>query len=158
MLTDLSCKNLKPKAKDYKKFDGGGLFLLVRTNVRKYWRLKYRIAEREKLLALGVYPEISLSKARIKKEENRKKIREGIDPILEKIHIKSDLKEKHDNTSDNDEAGRKAAESAKESLKNREIEIIYPTREFKDFNDMYQVVGKEEVRKVFIQMEEKNNG
>lgn len=98
MLTDLSCKNLKPKAKDYKKFDGGGLFLLVRTNGRKYWRLKYRIAGREKLLALGVYPEISLSEARIKKEENRRKIREGIDPVLEKKHIKSDLKEKHDNT------------------------------------------------------------
>ena len=98
MLTDLSCKNLKPKTKDYKKFDGGGLFLLVRANGRKYWRLKYRIAGREKLLALGVYPEISLSEARIKKEENKRKIREGIDPVLENKHIKSDLKEKHDNT------------------------------------------------------------
>ncbi len=50
---------------------------------------------------------------------------------------------------DNDEAGRNAAESAKESLKDREIKTIYPTQGFKDFNDMYQVVGAEGVRNVF---------
>ena len=50
---------------------------------------------------------------------------------------------------DNDEAGRNAAESAKESLKDREIKTIYPTQGFKDFNDMYQVVGAEEIRNVF---------
>ncbi len=98
MLTELSCKQFKPKSKNYKKFDGGGLFLLIKNNGRKYWRLKYRIAGREKLLALGVYPEISLSEARIKREADRRKIREGIDPIQEKKQIKSQLKEKHDNT------------------------------------------------------------
>ena len=94
MLTELSCKQFKPKSKNYKKFDGGGLFLLIKTNGRKYWRLKYRIAGREKLLALGVYPEISLSEARVKREADRRKIREGIDPIQEKKQLKSQLKEK----------------------------------------------------------------
>ena len=61
MLTELGCKNFKPKDKAYKKFDGGGVFLLIKSNGHKYWHLKYRIAGKEKLLALGVYPEISLS-------------------------------------------------------------------------------------------------
>ena len=98
MLTELACKNSKSKEKSYKKFDGGGLFLLIKPNGRKYWHLKYRIAGREKLLALGVYPEVSLSEAREKKEISKKKIKEGIDPIQEKRQSKNQLKRKHDNT------------------------------------------------------------
>lgn len=51
----------KPKDKAYKLADGGGLYLLVNTNGSRYWRLKYRFAGKEKLLALGVYPDVSLS-------------------------------------------------------------------------------------------------
>lgn len=50
----------KPKEKPYKMADGGGLYLLVKTNGSRYWRLKYRIDGKEKLLALGVYPDVSL--------------------------------------------------------------------------------------------------
>ena len=46
----------KPKDKPYKLADGGGLYLLIKPNGGKYWRLKYRVAGKEKLLALGVYP------------------------------------------------------------------------------------------------------
>lgn len=57
----------KPKDKPYKMADGGGLYLLVKTNGSRYWRLKYRIDGKEKLLALGVYPDVSLADARAKR-------------------------------------------------------------------------------------------
>ena len=55
-LTDTACRNAKPKAKPYKKADGGGLYLYVTPAGGKYWRLKYYFANSEKLLALGIYP------------------------------------------------------------------------------------------------------
>ncbi len=71
----------KPKDKPYKMADGGGLYLLVKTNGSRYWRLKYRIDGKEKLLALGVYPVVSLADARAKRDEARKGIAGGIDPL-----------------------------------------------------------------------------
>ncbi|HHP2703502.1 TPA: Arm DNA-binding domain-containing protein, partial [Citrobacter freundii] len=62
----------KPKEKPYKMADGGGLYLLVKTNGSRYWRLKYRIDGKEKLLALGVYPDVSLADARAKRDDARK--------------------------------------------------------------------------------------
>ncbi|GAB2663041.1 tyrosine-type recombinase/integrase [Arenimonas aestuarii] len=62
-----------------KHFDGGGLYLHVKEQGR-YWRLKYRVAGREKLLALGVFPEVSLAEARQRREEARSVIRHGGDP------------------------------------------------------------------------------
>lgn len=67
----------KPKEKPYKMADGGGLYLLVKTNGSRYWRLKYRIDGKEKLLALGVYPDVSLADARAKRDEARKGIAGG---------------------------------------------------------------------------------
>ena len=61
-LTNTEAKNAKPDAKPYKLADGGGMFLLIRPNGSKYWRLKYRFGGKEKLLALGVYPERSISR------------------------------------------------------------------------------------------------
>lgn len=71
----------KPKDKPYKMADGGGLYLLVKTNGSRYWRLKYRMDGKEKLLALGVYPDVSLADARAKRDEARKSIAGGIDPL-----------------------------------------------------------------------------
>lgn len=79
-LTDTAIKNAKPDAKQVKLFDGGGLFLLVTTSGKKWWRLKYRFAGKEKLLAIGVYPEVGLAAARKKRDEARDKIAAGIDP------------------------------------------------------------------------------
>lgn len=83
-LTDKACKAAQGKDKPYKLADGGGMFLDVRPNNSKYWRLKYRLHGKEKLLALGVYPDITLLNARKKRDEAKALIREGIDPSLEK--------------------------------------------------------------------------
>ncbi len=79
-LTDTAARQAKPKAKDYKLSDAGGLFLLVKTNGSKYWRLKYRYLGAEKLLALGVYPEVKLAGARRGADEARQQLRDGVDP------------------------------------------------------------------------------
>ncbi len=79
-LTDTAIKNTKPGAKPLKLFDGGGLFLLVTPAGNKWWRLKYRIAGKEKLLAIGVYPEVGLAAARKKRDVAREKLAAGIDP------------------------------------------------------------------------------
>ena len=79
-LTETAIKNIKLKAKPYKLTDGDGLYLLVHNNGGKYWRLKYLILGKEKLLALGTYPEISLADAREKRRDARKLIANGKDP------------------------------------------------------------------------------
>ena len=82
-LSDAKVRSAKPGAKPYKLYDGGGLFLLV-PNGSRYWRLKYRIAAKEKLLAIGVYPDVSLSEARAKALGARGLIRDGVDPVVER--------------------------------------------------------------------------
>ncbi|MCP1119992.1 hypothetical protein JOE11_004586 [Robbsia andropogonis] len=57
-LTDTAIKNTKPGDKPIKPFDSGGLFLLIAPTGYRYWRMKYRFAGKEKLLAIGVYPEL----------------------------------------------------------------------------------------------------
>ena len=79
-LAPLQVSKAKPKAKDYKLSDGGGLYLLVTSSGGKLWRLKYRFEGREKKLALGSFPEVSLSTARQKRNEAKAQIAQDIDP------------------------------------------------------------------------------
>lgn len=81
-LASVKVISAKPKDKDYKLFDGDGLFLMVTTKGGKYWRFKYRFNGKEKLLALGTYPERSLSDARQDRDAARRQIAAGIDPSL----------------------------------------------------------------------------
>ena len=83
-LTDVTIRNAKPGAKAIKLADGGGMFLLVTPAGGKLWRLKFRIDGREKLLAIGAYPEIGLGEARRRREEARELIALGKDPSREK--------------------------------------------------------------------------
>jgi integrase len=80
-LTAVSVKT----AAEGKHFDGGGLFLHVMQSGARYWRLKYRYAGKEKLLALGVYPEVSLAEARRARETARAALREGSDPGRQRL-------------------------------------------------------------------------
>ncbi len=79
-LTDTEVRKAKPENNPYKMGDGGGLFLLVNPNGAKYWRLKYRINGKEKALAIGVYPDVSLADARERRGEARKLLAAGTDP------------------------------------------------------------------------------
>ncbi len=79
-LTVKQIDSSKPKEKDYKLSDGGGLYLLVKTNGEKYWRLKYRIDGKEKLLAIGIYPTVTLADARRKRDDAKRLLADGIDP------------------------------------------------------------------------------
>ena len=93
-LSDVQVKNAKPQEKDTTLFDGGGLYLLVGRQkfdkagkalpVSKLWRMKYRFAGKEKLLALGAYPAVSLADARKRRDDAKKLVAGGIDPGEEK--------------------------------------------------------------------------
>src|SRR5579872_6713479 len=79
-LSDAQVRNAKPKTKPYKLADGEGLFLVIMPSGSKYWRLRYFFAGKEKLLALGVYPEVNLSDARERRADARKTLAAGNDP------------------------------------------------------------------------------
>lgn len=87
--TAQTAKNCKAKGKDYKLAVEKGLYLLVKKNGAKYWRMKYRYAGKEKLLSIGAFPEISLAQARQVRDEARVKLSSGIDPAAEKAAIKA---------------------------------------------------------------------
>lgn len=80
MLTAPEIRNAKPGDKPYKLSDEKGLYLLVVPTGGKLWRMKYRFGGKEKLLALGVYPEVSLARARALLDEARKRLEAGVDP------------------------------------------------------------------------------
>ncbi len=92
-LSDIQCKTAAPKNKAYKLSDGGGMYLEVMPNGSKYWRQKYRVKEsgklKEKRLALGVYPEVSLKEARLKRDDAKKLLDNGRDPSLEKQRLQA---------------------------------------------------------------------
>lgn len=90
-LTDIQLRTAKPKDKPYKLSDAGGLYVLVQPNGAKYWRLKYRISGKEKLLSFGSYPLVTLSVARDKAIEAKEKLANNIDPSQAKKDEKQKL-------------------------------------------------------------------
>ena len=101
-LTDTAIRTAKPSEKPLKLADEKGLFLLLNPNGSKWWRLKFRVAGKEKLLSLGTYPDTSLKEARVKRDEARKQLASGIDPSQH----------------------RKATKAAKELLSGNSFEVI----------------------------------
>jgi integrase len=83
-LSDVAIRAAKPGPKPIKLADEKGLFLLVQPSGGKLWRLKYRIAGKEKKLSLGRYPDVPLKEAREKCAEARKLIASGVDPSEKK--------------------------------------------------------------------------
>ncbi|HII3142861.1 TPA: tyrosine-type recombinase/integrase [Citrobacter braakii] len=79
-LTDAKVRALKPREKTYRLGDAGGLYVEVATNGSRYWRMKYRVAGKEKRLAFGVYPDVSLADAREKRDAAKKILAAGGDP------------------------------------------------------------------------------
>jgi integrase len=83
-LTDSHVRNAKPKAQAYKLGDGRGMYLLVRPDGARYWRLDYRFAGKRRTLALGVYPTVTLSVARARREDAHTLLAQGTDPSAAK--------------------------------------------------------------------------
>lgn len=79
-LTDNTIRNAKAPEKPVKLYDAGGLFLLVTPAGGKWWRFKYRLDGKEKLLSLGTYPDTTVKTAREKRDEARRRLAQGIDP------------------------------------------------------------------------------
>jgi len=71
MLSDIQVRKAKPQEKPCNLTDERALYLLVKPNGAKLWRMNYRFSGKQKTLALGVYPDVSLSDARIKRDEAR---------------------------------------------------------------------------------------
>jgi len=84
MLTDAAIRKAKPQAKPYKLADARGLYVLVHPNGSRYWRWKYRVAGKEKVLSFGVYPEVTLTEARQRCDAARLQRRDGLDPSAER--------------------------------------------------------------------------
>tara|TARA_R110002072_G_scaffold2252_2_gene18548 strand:+ start:1489 stop:2661 length:1173 start_codon:yes stop_codon:yes gene_type:complete len=80
MLTNKKIQSLKPKPKQYKAADSGGLYLLVKPTGSKLWQQKYRYAGKEQTASFGPYPRVELKEARIKREELKKQLLDGLDP------------------------------------------------------------------------------
>ena len=97
-LTELAIKKAKPTDKLGRMTDGSGMYLLIHTNGGKYWRMDYRLAGKRKTLAIGVYPDMSLSDARERREQARKLIANGVDPVAVKQAQKASTIENVENS------------------------------------------------------------
>lgn len=97
-LTAKKCDSAKPKDKAYKMADGGGLYLEILPNGSKSWRLKYRFLNKEKRLVIGLYPTITMAKARKARDEAKIQLSEGIDPNEAKKEAHRQAEQQTDNT------------------------------------------------------------
>jgi hypothetical protein len=84
MLTEAAIRTAQPAEKPQKLFDEDGLYLIVSPTGRRLWRQKYRYQGKEKLLGLGRWPDISLKRARERRDEIRRLLAEGLDPSVER--------------------------------------------------------------------------
>lgn len=83
-LSDAAVRSAKAKENQYKLYDDGGLFLIVKPSGGKLWRLKYRHLGKEQQLSIGVFPAVSLKDARKRRDEARAQIAKGLNPSFEK--------------------------------------------------------------------------
>lgn len=93
-LTDTEIKNAKPRDKEYSLPDGNGLQLIIKPDGRKIWEIRYTIDGKPKKTTAGSYPSVTLAKVRLKRDELKSKVHNGIDPIQEKKEIKATIEAK----------------------------------------------------------------
>jgi hypothetical protein len=84
MLTDVQIRQAKPRERDYKLGDYDHLFLLVRPSGAKLWRFGYRFGGKQKTLALGAYPTVTLAEACERRDAARKLLANGVDPGVQR--------------------------------------------------------------------------
>lgn len=160
--TPLTVKEInaaKPKDKEYKLFDGGGLYLSITPKGQKWWRMKYRFDGKEKRISLGVYPDVPLADkfltdengkdikvfgARSKRELIKAKIAEGIDPGLERKEQKEEVKAEEVKASNTFEVVARAYLNKRNEL--NEDYMIRLERAFK--NDVFKFIGKKPITEI----------
>jgi integrase len=97
-LTDIALKKLKPADKPYRRSDGGNMFIEVKPNGSKLWRMAYRYNGKQKLMSFGVYPDVSLARAREKRQAAKVLLADGIDPMAKAREIKAEKAAVDENT------------------------------------------------------------
>lgn len=97
-LNDAKVRKAKPESKQYKLGDAGGLFILIHPNGSKYWRWRYRFAGKQKTLALGVYPVVTLAAAREARTAAAAQLADGLDPSAMRKIEKVQTAERAENT------------------------------------------------------------
>lgn len=99
-LSDKSCKLAQAKDKPYKLFDGAGVYLLVNPNGSKLWQMKYRYLGKEKLIALGAYPIVTLKQVREERDNAKKLLAQNppIDPVTNRKQTRQEAVRNNDNT------------------------------------------------------------
>src|SRR5262249_7715085 len=88
MLNDTRVRNARRADRPIKLSDSGGLYLLIQPNGSKLWRLAYRFGGKQKALAIGVYPTVTLKHAREKRDEARRQLADNIDPSMQRGLVK----------------------------------------------------------------------
>ena len=83
-LTDVTVWQARPKEKEYRLSDEWGLLLVVRPNGAKWWRLRYQFQGKEKMISLGISPDVSLLMARDRRDAARRLVADGKDPSAER--------------------------------------------------------------------------
>lgn len=141
-LTDAQCRNAKSAEKVRRIFDGKGLHLEILPNGNKYWRLKYYYAGKEKRLALGVYPEVSLAEARDRTLNARRQLRDGDDPLTLKKQRVDQIK--LDTANSFELIGREWHEHQKERWSEKHAKDIL----FRLEKDIFPVIGRMPVKEI----------
>ena len=141
-LTHAQCKNAKATDKPLKLADGGGMFLLVMENGNKYWRLKYRFLGKEKLLALGVYPRMSIAEARQARDDAKKELDAGRDPSEVKKLAKLEMQSEYENNFEN--VAREWHSQRKHTWKEKHAENILKRMEA----DLFPHIGKRPIKAI----------
>lgn len=150
MLTNRKLESLKPKDKQYKVSDAGGLYVLVKQTGSLLWQQKYRHNHKERTASFGPYPAVSLKEARIKREELKKQLLDGLDPIT----VKRSQQHSPSNTfravaeewllNQGDVLKKNTLEKARQHLKSR----IFPFLGNKDIADIEPPMVLEVIRKI----------
>ena len=91
-LSDVKIRNLKPKPAPYKVGDGDGLMIVVMPNGKRLWRMKYSHNQKERSISFGLYPVVTLSEARNLRDDTKRKLAQGIDPVAARREKKEVVK------------------------------------------------------------------
>ena len=135
-LTENSIRKAQIIEKQYKIYDGEGMFLLIHPNGSKYWRMKYTFDDKSKLASFGVWPGVSLKEARERRQKAKQKIKMGINPVEEKRKNKQ-LQQKQTKVKVSNEAVQ-AKDFA--TVSNQWFRLLFPQRKVRETETSLQLL------------------